>query len=163
MKRFDRQIPEGFEGVKQTVRTIAALAWIGSGRPKLRRLARGIDTSSPHTTIRDMYALARKVVRYELDPLGVEQVQGIDALLSRRRGDCDDYSVFLGALGMALNFPVRLSVVRKKGRRRFHHVFPEFFINREWRPIDATTENPPGVYPAGIAKTVTFPVLVGRQ
>lgn len=162
MRVFNRELSPGFQGIRETVKTIAALAWLGSDRPKIQRLTSEIDRTDATTTIRDMYDLARKAIRYELDPLGIEQVQGIDALLTRKRGDCDDYSVFLGALGIAMDFPTRITVARRKGRKQFHHVFPEFFIQRKWRPIDATVDNPPGTYPSQIATSVTFPVLKRR-
>lgn len=156
-KITDRPLREGFPGVRDTVKTIAALAIAGSWSRNVRRLSRVVRRSSAATIIRDLDRIARTALTYRLDPADIELVQGTDVLLDRGLGDCDDYTVFLSALGLALDLPTRITVVRRRGRSSFHHVFPEFEIDNRWIPLDSTTNTlSPGEYPKEIAESRSF-------
>jgi hypothetical protein len=54
-------------------------------------------------------------------------------------GDCDDKTIVVCAWALARKCPCRITLAGvKEEPGRYHHVFPELFINGAWIPYDAT-------------------------
>jgi len=138
MNRIRRPLKAGFEGVRQTVVSIAALAIQGSHTPEVRRVANELADFTPPELPRALYKSAVTRIRYQFDPPDTELVHGVPALLQRGLGDCDDFTVFLSAVGIRMKIPTRITVARDSVAREFHHVFPEFLLDSRWIPVDAT-------------------------
>ena len=141
---FDRPIPGGIEGLRATVKSMSALACIGSREEAITTLAHDLSSTRPLKTLENIFAFVTHNVHYMLDPVDVELVKSPTRTLLDRTGDCDDYSVLLAALLRASQIPTRFVVVRTNGHDFFNHVFPEASIDdaATWIALDATLPEP---------------------
>ena len=90
-----------------------------------------------------IYGWYRKNVDYRRDPHGVELLQDVFATIDRKRGDCDDATVWLCAAAEVLGCPCRIVTVSTRRDREPNHVYPEAFVGGRWLGMDATV---PGAY-----------------
>lgn len=77
------------------------------------------------------------------DPQGVETVARPAFSLSPRwtmNRDCDDKSTALGAFAERRGIKYRFAVVGEEmdNAKNPHHIYPEFFLDGRWIPMDAT-------------------------
>lgn len=158
MATFRRPLAPGYEGIRQTVRAIYALSVLGQRSRAVRIIAERVQGVPLEGLPQTLDRTARAFLKYELDPFDVELVHGVDRLIERGRGDCDDFTVFLSSVGLALGLPARITIARTRGFREFNHVFPEFLLANRWRPVDATDDQtPPGERSPKIIATKSFP------
>jgi hypothetical protein len=75
---------------------------------------------------------------YRRDPFDVELLQDVWATMDRKRFDCDDASIWLGAACEILGAPARFVVVSTKPDREPEHVYVECFVGGQWTPLDAS-------------------------
>jgi hypothetical protein len=80
----------------------------------------------------------KKNVDYRRDPYGVELLQDVWSTLDRKRGDCDDATVFLGSAAEILGSPVRIVTVSTRPDKEPVHVYPEAYVGGKWIAMDAT-------------------------
>jgi transglutaminase-like putative cysteine protease len=68
-------------------------------------------------------------------------------VLNDLAGDCDDFSILLGALLEATGHPVRIVIVGYHADRPdlYTHVFLETLVQDRWIPMDSTLPVPLGV------------------
>ena len=90
-----------------------------------------------------VYGWFRKNVDYRRDPHGVELLQDVWATIDRKRGDCDDATVWLCAAAEILGCPCRIVTVSTRRDREPNQVYPEAFVGGRWLGRDATV---PGAY-----------------
>lgn len=90
-----------------------------------------------------VYGWFRKNVDYRRDPHGVELLQDVWATIDRKRGDCDDATVWLCAAAEILGCPCRIVTVSTRRDLEPNHVYPEAFVSGRWLGMDATV---PGAY-----------------
>jgi hypothetical protein len=129
----------GDAGVEQTINHMRALVDEALRDPQINRLARDIvrnvpafdDVAEAHA----LYSWVRSNVRFTKDPVNKETLYPPAELLKIRAGDCDDISMLLGTLLMAVGYPARLMTVAASGDE-FSHVYVEANINGEWIPLD---------------------------
>ena len=95
-----------------------------------------------------IFAYVRTNVRYVRDIHGIDTFQSARRTLEMRSGDCDDYVITLGALLMAVGFPVRTKTIRTKGAPDFNHIYLQVGLPptkpTRWRSLDASTPHPAG-------------------
>jgi transglutaminase-like putative cysteine protease len=141
---FDRPIPGGMQGLRDTVRAMSALACQGSRDHAIIALAHDLQNSRILKTLENVLAFAVHNVRYVLDPDGMELVQTPVRTLMDARGDCDDFSVLIAAILRAGSIPVRFAVVKTPGHEFFNHVFPEASTDdgTTWFALDGTLPAP---------------------
>ena len=90
----------------------------------------------------------RNHIRYTLDPQGVETLQTPQVTLAERQGDCDDHSILVGALLVAIGHPVRYRAVStKQNPTTLCHVFAETKIGQGWQAVETTEPWPLGYIP----------------
>ncbi len=62
--------------------------------------------------------------------------------------NCDDFTITLGALLMAVGFPVRSKTIQTKSSRDFNHIYLQVGLPptkpTRWKSLDASTPNPAG-------------------
>lgn len=80
----------------------------------------------------------KRSVDYRRDPHGVELLQDVWATLDRKRGDCDDFTVFLAAAAEVLGSPARIVTVSTRPSGEPNHVYAEAFVGGRWIGLDAT-------------------------
>lgn len=97
--------------------------------------------------VRAVFDYVRQRVRYVRDHYSVDQFSGPDRTLAVGAGDCDDYSIVLGSLLMAIGNRVKLRVVQADGGASFNHIYilanPDS-SGRKWTPLDASVDAPAG-------------------
>lgn len=103
-----------------------------------------------------------KVVReipYKKDTAPVEVVARPARLLNGEFStgiDCKKKAILLGAWAAARGVPYRLIASSKRADRKFHHVFPQVFIDGEWINFDATYKS---MRPGTIKRGTAFEVI----
>lgn len=80
----------------------------------------------------------KRNVDYRRDPHGVELLQDVWATLDRKRGDCDDATVFLAAAAEVLGSPARIITVSTRPNKEPNHVYAEALVGGRWQGLDAT-------------------------
>lgn len=83
----------------------------------------------------------KRNVDYRRDPFGVELLQDVWATLDRRRGDCDDATVWICAAAQILGCPTRIVTVSTRPDKEPVHVYPEAMVKGQWLGMDATVPN----------------------
>lgn len=100
------------------------------------------NVNSPEISNLDPYNLYEifdfvKNIPYVADPNNFEWLQSPRWTI-QRGGDCDDKSIFIGAVLERRKIPYRMAVVSTNQDKELHHIYPEIFINGAWLPFDAT-------------------------
>jgi hypothetical protein len=142
---FARPLAGGDTGVEQTIDEMRALVDAALRDPSIIRLATDIVRSAPafddHAEANALYEWVRHNIRFTKDPVNKEKLYPPAELLKIRAGDCDDISMLLGALLMAVGYPARLMTVAASpgAPQQFSHVYVEAEIppgSGEWIPLD---------------------------
>jgi hypothetical protein len=155
-------IPSGYHGTLRTVTRMKALIRAGARDFYVRQkaidilLERRVRAKDFLGEIRALFEWVRRNVRYTKDPFRVEVLHSPRRMLELRAGDCDDVTVLLGAMLMAVGHPVRLVVVGPDPLRPrlFSHVYLEVRYRDRWLPLDATASHPMGWAPGASTKQV---------
>jgi hypothetical protein len=74
---------------------------------------------------------------YRRDPANVELLQDVWATMDRKRFDCDDAVIWLGAAIEILGAPIRFVTISTRADREMSHVYLEAFVDGRWTPVDA--------------------------
>jgi hypothetical protein len=93
-----------------------------------------------------LYNWVKSHIRYTKDPVTKEKLYPPTELLKIRAGDCDDISMLLGAMLLALGYPARLITISANpdDPSEFSHVYVEGEIppgSGQWVPLDAARPN----------------------
>ncbi|HOA06341.1 MAG TPA: transglutaminase domain-containing protein [Spirochaetota bacterium] len=82
---------------------------------------------------------------FEFVSRGVPYIAETKEIIKRPRltiqsgGDCDDKTVLVLAYAIKNKIPARVVLAGKKDTpEKFHHIFPELYINGKWITFDAT-------------------------
>jgi hypothetical protein len=129
----------GDAGVEQTINEMRGLVDEALRDPSIIRLATDIVRSAPAfddlAEANALYEWVRRNIRFTKDPVNKEKLYPPAELLKIRAGDCDDISMLLGTLLMAVGYPARLMTVAAGGDE-FSHVYVEGNVNGEWIAMD---------------------------
>jgi hypothetical protein len=141
----------GDAGVAQTIDQMRNLVSEAIADPSILRLAkdivRGVPAFDDTAEAEALYNWVRQNIRFTKDPVNKETLYPPTELLQIRAGDCDDISMLLGTLLMAIGYPARLMTVAANGDE-FSHVYVEGQINGQWIPLDpARSDSQFGVAP----------------
>lgn len=146
-------IPEGIEGVRVTLATMARIVRAYRHAPIVAETARSIIAHVPEKNhVGEMLAIfsfVRDGVRYTMDSNEVERLQTPDYTLANRHGDCDDKSILLAALLESVGIPARFTAVGFEPDI-FSHVYVEASPAGEWIALDATEREPAGWAPPDV-------------
>jgi transglutaminase-like putative cysteine protease len=97
-----------------------------------------------------LHAFVRDKVRYVRDVMNVETLQTANRTLLNRAGDCDDKSVLLASLLLAIGHPARFVAVGFRNPNSCEHVFVETRADNRggaWIGLETTEPVPPGWSP----------------
>src|SRR5271155_3020216 len=141
----------GDPGVAQTIDQMRSLVNEALTDPSILRQAKNIVRSVPafddYSEAQALYNWVRANIRFTKDPVDKETLYPPSEMLQIRSGDCDDISMLLGTLLMAVGYPARLMTVAANGDE-FSHVYVEGQINGQWIPMDpARSDSQFGVAP----------------
>jgi hypothetical protein len=155
-------IPEGYPGTLKTAEHIASLVRQGAKDFCVRQTAiailrqHAVQPKDYQGEIKALFGWVQRNIRYTKDPVRVEVLHSPERLLQLRAGDCDDFTILLGALLEAIGHPIRLVLSGPDARqpRLFTHVFLEVSHRGQWVPLDATMPYPMGWSPSSPVKKV---------
>jgi hypothetical protein len=141
---FREPLLSGDAGVEQTINQMRALADEALHDPSIIRLATDIVRGAPAfddvAEARALYDWMHSNIRFTKDPINKEKLYPPAELLKIRAGDCDDISMLLGVLLMAVGYPARLVTVAVPGQAdQFSHVYIEGEVpagSGQWLPMD---------------------------
>ena len=106
--------------------------------------------------IDSFYRWFRANIRYVHDKGGDILYEPYE-VYSSGKGDCEDFTVFIGSVAKAMGYPVVVRIVQNSTR----HVYPIIKVGNEWRVYDAVPHNIPyplsGI-PKGYSLVGDFPV-----
>lgn len=98
--------------------------------------------------VKVIYQFVRANVRYVRDIHHIDTFQTARRTLEMRSGDCDDFAITLGALLMAVGFPVRTKTIQTTNATDFNHIYLQVGLPptkpTRWKTLDASTPNGPG-------------------
>src|SRR5271165_713849 len=105
-------------------------------------LVRSVPAYDEMAEAQAVYNWVRSNIRYTKDPVTKEKLYPPQELLKIRAGDCDDISMLLGAMMIALGYPARLVTVAANPTdpNEFSHVYAEAEIppgSGQWVALDA--------------------------
>lgn len=136
----------GEAGTAQTIAVMRQLVDQAQSDAEFVSFAVNIARSAPaYDELGEAEALYRWVkgnIRYTKDPVTKETLFPPSELLKRRAGDCDDISMLLGAMLLAIGYPARLiTVAANPGNpQEFSHVYTEGEVpagSGQWVAMDA--------------------------
>jgi hypothetical protein len=146
----------GDAGVAQTIDQMRGLVDEALRDPSILRTAkdivRGVPAFDDFSEARALYDWVRSNIRFTKDPVNKETLYPPAEMLQIRSGDCDDISMLLGTLLMAVGYPARLLTVAANGDE-FSHVYVEGQIDGQWIPMDpARSDSQFGVAPPAFTR-----------
>ena len=133
----------GDAGVSQTVAKMRDLIDQSLRDPAIIRLATDIVRNvPPHDDMGEataIYDWVQANIRFTKDPIGKEKLYPPTELLNIRAGDCDDITMLMAALLMAIGINARAITVSASDEdpSQFSHIYPEAQIGGQWVPMDA--------------------------
>ena len=135
----------GDAGVEQTINEMRSLVDEALRDSSIIRLATDIVRRVPafddYAEANALYEWVRGNIRFTKDPVNKEKLYPPAELLKVRAGDCDDISMLLGTLLMAVGYPARLMTVAASpgSPQQFSHVYVEGEVpagSGQWIPMD---------------------------
>ena len=136
----------GDQGTAQTIKLMRQLVDRELASSSFIRFAKDLVRNVPaHDEWSEVHAIYNWVfhnIRFTKDPLTKESLYPPSELLKIRAGDCDDISMLLGALYLAVGYPARLITVaaNAQGPDEFSHVYVEVEVppgSGNWMAADA--------------------------
>ena len=154
-------IPEGREGIRQTLAAMARFAREGKKSLRVRETALNLVGMLPQKDwvgqVKHLHEFVKNRIRYVRDIEGVETLHTPDKLLEVGQGDCDDKATLLAAMLKSIGHPARFVAVGFRPGK-FVHVYVETKIGSEWVPLETTEPVPVGWSPPGVVSRMVFPV-----
>ncbi len=156
------RVPKGRRGTLVTARMIADLIRCGAKDFCVRQKAIDIFRCyrvMPKNRLGEVCAIydwVRRNIRYTRDIFRVETLHTARKMLELRAGDCDDFTILLGAMMMSTGHPIRLVLVgfRPNKPHSYSHIYPEVNVKGRWFAIDGTVGRPFGWSPPALWKRV---------
>jgi hypothetical protein len=136
----------GEAGTAQTIRLMRQLVDSALSDSSFIRQAkdivRGVPAYDEMGEVQAVYNWIQRNIRFTKDPLTKETLYPPQELLKIRSGDCDDISMLLGAMLLALGYPARLVTIAANASdpNEFSHVYVEAEIppgSGNWVAADA--------------------------
>jgi predicted transglutaminase-like cysteine proteinase len=98
--------------------------------------------------VKAVFNWMRANVRYVRDIHSIDTFATAARTIEARAGDCDDYTITMGALLMALGFPVRTKTIRTTDSSDWNHIYLQVGLPpgkpTKWMSLDASVPRPAG-------------------
>lgn len=143
---FRVSLLNGERGTAQTIQLMRQLVDQALGDPGFVRQAidivRSVEAYDDFGEAEALYNWVKHNIRFTKDPVTKEKLYPPGELLKIRAGDCDDISMLLGAMLLAVGYPARLVTVsaNPQAPAEFSHVYVEAEVppgSGNWVPLDA--------------------------
>jgi len=142
---YRARLLDGDRGTAQTIRLMRQLVDRALSDPGFVRFASDVVRNVPeHDQLGEVTAIFSWVqsnIRYTMDPVSKEKLYPPQELLKIRAGDCDDTSMLMAALCLAIGYPARLITVSASpdAPEQFSHVYCEVELppgSGRWMALD---------------------------
>ena len=80
-------------------------------------------------------------ITYLKEPEGRDEWQSAKETLKKETGDCEDFTILIGATLLKASMLVRFKIVQTEGNY-FNHIYPFSYDGKNWLALDATLSNP---------------------
>ena len=151
------QIPDGKEGIKDTLRLMHDLVVHGKKnitvREKALELTRYLKQKAYLDEVKVLFDFVQNRIRYIRDIHTVETVHLPEKVLEYGQGDCDDKAILLSSMLESIGHPTRFVAVGFR-ERPYSHVFTETKVGNKWLALDPTDDKPMGWKPPNITSTL---------
>jgi Transglutaminase-like superfamily len=136
----------GEQGTAQTVQLMRQLIDEALADSQFIRfvtdLVRSVPAYDDLAEAQALYGWVKRNIRFTKDPLTKEKLYPPQELLKIKAGDCDDISMLLGAMLLAVGYPARLITISadESNPQEFSHVYPEAEVppgSGNWIAMDA--------------------------
>ena len=143
------------------VQIIADLIEEGAKDPKIRELAVKLVESCPSKDylceVTRIFSWVKNNIRYVRDVYFRDSYHTARRILQLRGADCDDMTIILSSLVSSVGYPIVIRIVRARGKKGFHHIYPLVGIPpgnpTRWYAMDATfPDRPLGWQPPFVEK-----------
>jgi hypothetical protein len=136
-------IPEGVQGIKDTLRCMGRLIQQGKRsmqvRDKALSLIKHLPPKAYRKEVEALHQYVRDSMRYCQDTTDIEVVQTADASLRIMQGDCDDKAVLLCSLLESIGHKTRLVAIGFSPGI-YEHVLLDTLIGPYWVSCEATED-----------------------
>lgn len=150
-------IPDGREGVRETLRVMREFIQRGKVNPTIRALAVDLTNHLPQKDftgeVKALHEFVRDRIRYVRDTDGVDTLHFAQTVLEQGAGDCDDKVILLASLLESIGHPTRsVAIALRPGL--FSHVYLETRPRgmARWIPLETTEPVPMGWEPRGVSE-----------
>lgn len=150
---YIKDIGYGEEANKNTLNEMSWLISSGLRDWGIRETAQDIISNTKerdrHGELKGIYQWVQRHSRYTYDPIGLETIQTPKVMLEsvarkgKMFGDCDDFTVLLGALLKSIGHKIRLKAVAFSPGTRLSHVYLEDEIAGKWVTVDGIKKDKP--------------------
>ena len=97
-----------------------------------------VETLGDDFLLELLHRTANKI-SYEKEPAGRDEWQSADQTLIKTKGDCEDFTILIGAVLLRAGYPVLLKFTADEDE--FNHVCPISWDGQNWVALDATLSN----------------------
>lgn len=136
-------IPEGVQGIKETLRAMGRLIQDGKRSMRVRdqaqQLVKDLPAKAYRKEVEALHAFVRDKMRYCQDTTDIEVVQTAEASLRIMQGDCDDKAVLLCSLLESIGHKTRLVAIGFEPGI-FEHVYLDTMIGPYWESCETTED-----------------------
>jgi hypothetical protein len=100
-----------------------------------------------------LYRTANKI-KYLPEPEGRDDWQEVGETLLKKTGDCEDFTILIGAVLLRAGYPVLLKITASKDE--FDHVYPLAWDGESWVALDGTLHNIGLGFEGSFSKSVLY-------
>jgi transglutaminase-like putative cysteine protease len=144
-------LPDGFDGVMQTLRTMRTIVLTYKKDSRIREFALNLVANlAPKDwagEVARLFEFVRDDIRYVMDINDVETLHTPDAIIEIAQGDCDDKCILLATLLETIGHPARFVIIGYIEPGAFEHVYVETLIGKNWIALDPTEDQDVGWEP----------------
>jgi len=100
-------------------------------------------------------------IKYEREKPGRDDWQDVNYTLMRLKGDCEDFTILIGAVLLRVGYPVLLKFTASEmvaSKDVFDHVVPMSWDGKEWVVLDATLSNIGLDFEGSYSKSVIYTI-----
>ena len=155
------RMPDGVSGVRSTLDRMIQMANAASLNVDVRSAAEDIvafvDGKDFSGQVEAIQSWVRDNIRYLRDHVFAETLIDPVLLLQTKAGDCDDHSMLVAALLMAIGFTVRFQAIAPNDPNDFQHVYAEVKLGQnEWYSVETTELVPVGWQPLVVNRITRY-------
>ncbi|HZU52934.1 MAG TPA: transglutaminase-like domain-containing protein [Holophagaceae bacterium] len=110
----------------------------------LGRAPKDLNSHNKSALAVKLFEFIRSRIRYVNDPVGEEYFQTVPGIWKAQMGDCEDFMALLAALFVAVGIKVRARIIKIPSAQGWAHIYPQAFLDGQWRSFDATMKYPAG-------------------